>query len=77
TLHFYGGRIIDTNGNVITDSVLRLGNDSSRSTATQILPTGIPIKASVSFPQAPEGNILLLDLRFSSGNRFNIEFYFN
>lgn len=76
-LYFYGGRIIDASGNVINDSFLRLGNDDSRSQVDQVLPTGIPIKASVSFPQAPEGNILLLDLSFGSGSKFIVEFYFN
>ncbi|MGK7893579.1 MAG: hypothetical protein AB4372_08130, partial [Xenococcus sp. (in: cyanobacteria)] len=60
-LHFYGGRIIDANGNVINDSFIKLGNDvddnSPNSSVRQEPPIGIPIKASVSFPQAPEGNI--------------------
>jgi|GEM_PF-4867656 len=70
------GKVIDNKGNVINNSFLRLGDDSGSFSVNQELPTEIPIKGSISFPQAPEGNIVFLELRVYAGKYFNVEFFF-
>ena len=78
TLKLYEGRVVDVNGEVITGSFVKLGDDvDTNRSVRQELPTGIPIKGSVSFPQAPEGNIVLFDLRLYASKSFDVEFYLN
>lgn len=83
SLRLYGGstnysRIIDTSGNEIIASFAQIGRSSGTNYATTDLPSDIPLKASLSFPEAPEGGIEILDIRLytSASGHFDVEFRF-
>jgi hypothetical protein len=75
----YYSRVIDAVGNEIYASSAQLGNDSDDSFAQAALPSGIPLKASFSFSQAPEGGIRILDIGAytDSTSFFDVEFRFS
>lgn len=84
TLTMYGGqggyelsRIIDTSGNEIPASYAQIGRYSGRK-ASANLPSSIPLKASLSFSEAPEGGIMILDMELhgEGSGYFDVEFRF-
>ena len=69
-------RIIDTSGNEILASYAQIGRSSGRK-ASANLPSSIPLKASLSFSEAPEGGIRILDMELHGGlGFFDVEFRF-
>lgn len=69
-------RVIDTSGNEIIASFAQIGRASDNSSAVTTLPSDIPLKASLSFAEAPEGGIRILDLKmYTRGvGEFDVEF---
>ncbi|MGB7085886.1 MAG: hypothetical protein WBD47_10055, partial [Phormidesmis sp.] len=84
-LYIYGNkgssfsRVIDASGNEIFASLATLGSDSGSGSADAVFPSRIPLKASLSFSQAPEGGIRILDIgAYTSGvGYFDVEFRFS
>ena len=66
SLAFYPGKsqFVDSDGNVVTSSAIQIGNNASNSSKviSDELIQGIPLKGSVIFGQAPQGNIRLINL---------------
>jgi hypothetical protein len=71
-------RIIDAEGNEVVGSFVEFGNSSDSSYALAELSSGIPVRASIWFPNAPQGGIRLVDVRYEiyRGGTGNVEFRF-
>lgn len=75
-------RVIDAAGNEISGSFIEFGSLSGSGRATNELSSGIPVRASIWFPESPQGGIRLFDVSYyyygsgvSSGSG-NAEFRF-
>ena len=75
----YFSRVIDAGGNEIFASSARVGNSSGARYAEAVLPSRIPLRASLSFNQIPEGGIRILDIGLynRSTRGFDVEFRFS
>ena len=72
----YFSRVIDAGGNEIFASSVDIGNASGNKYVIAEFPSGIPLKASFKFSQAPEGGIRIVDIRARSSSVFDVEFKF-
>lgn len=74
-------RVIDASGNEIFASSATLGKSEGTGYARAFLPSGIPLRASLSFNEVPEGGIRILDIGCyvygAGGGPFDIEFRFS
>ena len=58
----YPTRIIDASGNEIIATSVKVGSSGPDSSAGTPFPTGVPLKATVTFGQSPEGGIRIFDV---------------
>ncbi len=74
-------RFIDSQGNEVTSSLVKIGEREGDREVKADLSPGIPIKASVYFDASPESGLKLLDLGTylygNGGGSFSVEFRFD
>jgi len=71
-------RVVDTEGNEIAGLTVNLGNKGDGNKAGTELIYKVPVKGSITFEKAPQGDVLLVDLRCwgTDVSYFNVEFPF-
>ncbi|MEO0404896.1 MAG: hypothetical protein AAF193_08500 [Bacteroidota bacterium] len=72
-------RVVDSNGNEISASLVELGDSSSERVMQMDLSDGVPMRVRVSFEAVPDGGIRLIDLGCylygsPNGGSFSVEF---
>lgn len=66
SLYRYDSKLIDSKGNEILASEVRLGSDSSDNISSNTFPSKIPINGSLSFNEIPPGKISHLGFHFQA-----------
>lgn len=78
---FWRSRVVDSQGNEILGILATFGEAMDEREAKAYLSSGVPLKASISFGDIPEGKITLIDLGAylygGGGGSFNVECNFS